>query len=97
MTEPSEAWLHEAVFGNYAERPLAAPPPEPRIWCYTDALSYAPGGTVLVSVNTNAASYAAELVRDGLSPQTVWRREGLAGAWRDTPEDCFINGCGWPV
>lgn len=97
MTDRSAAWLHEAVFGNYAERAPAGPPPEPRIWCYTDDLSYAPGSTVRVSVNTNGGSYDAELMRDGLSPATVWRQSALPGTWRDTPEACSVTGCGWPV
>ena len=92
-----EAWRREAVLGNYAERPLRAPPPHPRIWSYCDRLSYAPGETLRLSVSTNAKAYAVEIIRDGLSPRTVFAQTGLAGAWRETPEDCSVTGCGWPV
>jgi hypothetical protein len=92
-----EAWRREAVFGNYAERAFHAPPPGIRIWSYCDQLSYAPGETLRLSVCTNAPHYGVEIIRDGLAPVTVFRRDGLPGQWRDTPEDCPVNGCGWPV
>src|SRR6478735_6643785 len=92
-----EAWRREAVLGNYAERPFHAPPPHPRIWSYCDRLSYAPGETVQVSVCTNVPTYDVEVIRDGLTPQTVFTRNGLPGHWRDTPEDCSVTGCAWPV
>ncbi|WP_395660808.1 N,N-dimethylformamidase beta subunit family domain-containing protein [Aestuariivirga sp.] len=95
--ERDEAWRREAVLGNYAERPLPTPPPVVRIWSYADRLSYAPGDILRLSVCTNAARHAVEIVHDGVSPRTVFRTEDLPGAWRDTPDDCSVNGCGWPV
>lgn len=92
-----DAWRREAVLGNYAERPFRAPPAIPRIWSYCDRLSYAPGETVQVSVCTNAPAYDVEVIRDGLKPVTVFARSGLRGQWRDTPDDCSVTGCGWPV
>ena len=95
--ERDEAWRRAAVLGNYAERPLRTPPSVVRIWSYADRLSYAPGEVLGLSVCTNAARHAVEIVHDGISPRTVFRREGIAGAWRDTPDDCSVTGCGWPV
>jgi len=97
MIERDEAWRREAVLRNYAERPLRSPPQNIRIWSYADQLSYAPGETARLSVSTNAARYSVEIIRDGLVPRTVFRRDGLEGIWRDTPDDCSVIGCGWPV
>lgn len=97
MNSRDDAWRREAVLGNYAERPLHAPPAMIRVWSYADRLSYAPGETLRLSVCTNASAYGVEIIRDGLAPQTVFRREGLEGAWRETPDDCSVTGCGWPV
>ncbi len=72
-------------------------PNELEVWCYTDRLSYAPGDTVHFHVNTTAGQYDLEIVRDGVTPETVHRAEGLAGAMHPTPEDCSVNGCDWPV
>ncbi len=92
-----DAWRREAVLGIYAELPFAAPPAEVRIWSYADRLSYAADETVSISVCTNAARYALEIIRDGVKPVTVLRRDGLPGAWRNTSKECSISGCGWPV
>jgi hypothetical protein len=97
MNGHDDAWRHEAVFGNYAERALREPPANIRIWSYVDRLSYASGEILAVRVCTNATRYGVEIIRDGLTPQTVFRREGLEGCWRDTPEDCSAAGCSWPV
>jgi hypothetical protein len=97
VSEAEYAWRREAVFGNYAERPFHAPPAAVRIWSYADSLSCAPGGVLRLSVCTNAARYAVEIIRDGIQPQTVFARQGLEGMWRDTPDDCSVTGCGWPV
>ena len=97
MTARDEAWRREAVLGNYAERPLHEPPATIRIWSYAGSLSHEPGGVLRLSVCTNAARYGVEIIRDGIAPQTVFRRDGLEGTWHDTPDDCSVNGCGWPV
>ena len=99
MTNPDRdgAWRHEAVFGNYAERPFSAPPPMLRIWSYADQISYAAGDILRLSVCTNAPQYTVEIIRDGLNPQTVFQRYGVEGRWHDTPVDCSVTGCGWPA
>lgn len=99
MTTPErdDAWRRDAVLGNYAERPFHAPPPMVRIWSYAGSLSHAPGETLRLSVCTNAAFYSVEIIRDGLAPQSVFARHGLEGHWRDTPDECSVTGCGWPV
>ncbi|WP_395687514.1 N,N-dimethylformamidase beta subunit family domain-containing protein [Aestuariivirga sp.] len=95
--ERDEAWLKQAVLGNYAERPFAEAPREPRIWSYTSRLSYKAGDLVKVSTCTNQSSYAVEVIRDGHMRQSMLRFDGLRGTWRDTPSDCSVVGCGWPV
>jgi hypothetical protein len=97
MTERNDAWRREAVLGNYAERAFRAPPSTPRVWCYTDHLSYAPGDVVQAHLCTNARSYDVQVIRDGVRPHVMYSRPGRDGHWRDTPEDCSVRGCGWPV
>ncbi|HEV7252833.1 MAG TPA: N,N-dimethylformamidase beta subunit family domain-containing protein [Mesorhizobium sp.] len=94
---PDAAWIHQAVFGNYAERAFAAPPAEKRIWGYTDRLSYAPGEVASLHVCTNAESFAVEVFRDGAAQTPMFQRNGFMGEWRDTPDDCSVAGCGWPA
>lgn len=72
-------------------------PNELEVWCYTDRLSYAPGDTVYFHVNTTADSYDLEIIRDGHIPRMVHRESSLTGAFHETPEDCSVNGCNWPV
>jgi hypothetical protein len=67
------------------------------VWCYTDRLSYAPGDIVRFHVTTTVAEFDLEIVRDGKAPETVHRADGVAGAMHETPIDCSVNGCGWPV
>jgi hypothetical protein len=95
--ERDEAWQREAVLGNYAERPYSEPPAAIRIWSYADQLSYAPGERLRLHTSTNAKRYSVEVIRDGATPKTVFRRDDLEGNWRETPRDCSVIGCGWPV
>ena len=95
--ELDEAWRREAVLGIYAERPFKAPPAKLRIWSYCDKLSYLAGETVKLSVCTNAESYSLDIFRDGVKVLPVLECSGLKGQWHDTPEDCSVKGCGWPV
>jgi hypothetical protein len=67
------------------------------IYCYTDRFSYAPGETVSFHVSTTTDRYAIEVQRDGAVPVTVYREASLSGARCDTPPDCSVEGCGWPV
>ncbi len=93
--ERDAAWRQRAVLGNYAERAFLSPPLEQRIWSYTDRVSYQGGENVSLSVCTNAAAFSVEVIRDGLKPVTVFRRDDNQGRWQDTPEECSITGCGW--
>jgi hypothetical protein len=72
-------------------------PARPEIWCYTDRLSYRPGETVRVHTSGTATSYSLEIVRDGVSPRTVWHETDLPGRLHPTPDDAYAQGCGWPV
>ena len=90
--------LHRAaVFSIWPERPERADPARHQIWAYCDRLSYAPGETVRVHVSTDAPSFDLELTRDTAKPEIVLAREGLSGRQAETPEDCSVKGCGWPV
>lgn len=103
MSGPSQAqspgvdWRHEAVQGNYAERPPSDPGGPIRIWLYADRISYRPGDPIRISVNTNAQRYSLEIYRDGADRQVVFRREGIPGTWSATDLNCSEVGCDWPV
>ncbi len=83
-------WLSSQEWPS--ERPL-----ESRSKCYTDRFSYAAGDRVDVHVHTTAREYSLEVVREGLVPESVYRRDGLAGVAHETPADAYRVGCGWPV
>lgn len=93
----SAEWRTQAVFGNYAERPRADALEGLRIWSYTDAQSYSPGDNVRLHSCTNATSYDLLVMRDGLRQETVLVKRALPGKLHSIPEDCSVNGCGWPV
>ncbi|MEO1200820.1 MAG: N,N-dimethylformamidase beta subunit family domain-containing protein, partial [Pseudomonadota bacterium] len=97
QVEPDADWIHRAVHGNYAERPFVEPPQEARIWSYTDRVSYRAGEAVALSVNTNAPRFAVSVIRDGADARTVFSESDLSGIWRETPDDCSVVGCAWPV
>jgi len=85
-----------AVAENFYER-ASNDPSEPQLWCYTDRWSYLPGDVLRLQVSTTLPSYDIEIYRDGAEHKPVWSRSGVPGAFHPTPEDCSINGCGWPV
>ncbi|MBL9035405.1 MAG: hypothetical protein JNN33_11610 [Rhodospirillaceae bacterium] len=90
--------LHRAaVFSIWPERPESADPTRHQVWAYCDRLSYAPGEIVRVHVSTTAESFDLEVTRDGARPEIVLSREGLRGHAAETPPDCSVKGCGWPV
>ncbi|MDU8927364.1 DUF6605 domain-containing protein [Alisedimentitalea sp. MJ-SS2] len=67
------------------------------IWGYTSEMSYVPGDRVALHVSTTASEWEVEIGRDGLVYQEVHRRSGLPGQHHETPEDCSVSGCNWPV
>jgi hypothetical protein len=67
------------------------------VWAYTDKLSYAPGDTVALHVNTTADAYSFEVFRDGATLDSVYKRENIGGAYHDTPLEAYESGCNWPI
>lgn len=88
------AQRREAVLGHYYEY-LGMDGGRGEIWCYTDALSYAPGATVRLQVSATAPVFRLEIVRDGATETPVLTRDGIAARWQDTPDQCSVVGCGW--
>ena len=37
------------------------------------------------------------MIRDTADPETVLSLRAIKGALHDTPGDCSVRGCGWPV
>ncbi len=84
------------ILDNYYIGP-ARDPNVLEIWGYTDRLSYLPGEKVELRVSTTAVSYSIEIGRDGVNYQPLLQVSDLKGTYHDTPEDCSVNGCQWPV
>jgi hypothetical protein len=72
-------------------------PERAQVWCYTDRLSCLPGETLAVHAAATVPRMSLEIRRDGTATQTVWHRDAVPVAWPDTPADCSVAGCGWPV
>lgn len=85
-----------AIIENFHELP-AADASKPGIWCYTDRLSYAPGEMLRIHTCTTALRYDLRIYRDGATETEVLVENGLTGHFHETPEDCSIKGCAWPV
>lgn len=64
---------------------------------YCDALSYAPGATLVLHVACRTDRYDIEIHRWGAARQLVWSAGDLPGAEHQTPADADANGCGWPA
>ncbi|MCB1336362.1 MAG: hypothetical protein KDK10_02515 [Maritimibacter sp.] len=67
------------------------------IWGYTERFSYRPGEVLELRVSTSAEVWEIEIGRDGARYEEVLRVTGLPGRRYETPEDCSVRGCGWPV
>lgn len=98
IAEPTPRTRRRArhILDNYYIGP-ARDPEVLEIWAYTDRMSYQPGDTVALHVSTTADRWDMEIARDGVSVETVLSLHGLPGQYHDTPADCSVTGCGWPV
>ncbi len=97
-SDPAPRTLRRAnhILDNFYIGP-ARDPEVLEIWAYTDRFSYAPGERVKLHVSTTAKTYDIEVVRDGATEVPVKSLTGLNGSHHDTPEDCSVKGCDWPV
>ena len=67
------------------------------IYGYCDQQSYATGETVKLHITTTAPTFDIEIYRDGAKLETVYKQSGVKGRFTETPVDCYMNGCNWPV
>jgi hypothetical protein len=85
----------DAVTGHYYE--VASPDlTRPQVWGYTDHLTYAPGEILRLHLMSTAPKARVRILRDGIQPETLWD-ELLDATFSETPADCSVSGCGWPV
>ena len=89
------AWP-SAIAENFYER-ASNDAGDPQLWAYTDRWSYRPGETMLLHVSTSLAAFDVEIWRDGAERTSVYWRQGVSGAFHQTPDDCSVSGCRWPV
>ena len=67
------------------------------IWCYTPQFTYSPGDRLCLHVSTTAKTWNLEIGRDGLNYEALLQEIGIPGAHHETPMDCSVHGCHWPV
>lgn len=71
-------------------------PALPEVYVYTDAMSYAPGDTVVFHGSSTAPRFSLEIWRDGVTPDCVHARDELAGEFAPMPQHAYRDGCAWP-
>lgn len=90
----SAAQRREAVFAHRYEYP-GMDGARGEIWCYSDALAYAPGSVVRLQISSSVARAKIEVTREGADLRVVLA-DFLSGLrWQPTPERCSVEGCGW--
>ena len=85
-----------AIAENFYER-ASNDPVDPQLWGYTDRWSYAPGDVIKLHVSTTAKQFDVEVWRDGARREAVYQHKAIAGAFHQTPGQCSVTGCGWPL
>ncbi len=84
------------ILDNYFIGP-ARDPAVLELWAYSDRISYAPGEEIALHVSTTAETYDIEIGRDAADYEPLLQLKGLPGRTHETPADCSVKGCGWPV
>ena len=69
---------------------------EGALWAYTDATSYAPGGTVTFFVSSAVDRVACSVYRVGAEAVKVHEQVGIRAGHHEVPERAYREGCGWP-
>ena len=77
------AQRHDAVFAHRYEHP-GMDGARGEIWCYSDALAYAPGSTVRLQISSTAARAGIEIARDGAQLRVVLQRSLSGLRWQST-------------
>jgi hypothetical protein len=85
-----------SVHENFYERP-ATDSSELGAWCYTDRLSYLPGEQISIHTCTTSDRYELAIYRDGATQTEVLVARELPGQFYQTPLDCSVSGCKWPI
>ena len=67
------------------------------VWGYAERFSYAPGEVLKLHVSCSQPTYSIAITRDGLKPEIVYCKNGIAGRRYEAPDDSYAQGCGWPV
>lgn len=67
------------------------------IWAYSDRISYRPGDNVRLHISTTASTFDLEIGRDGALYEPRMALRAQPGQYHETPLDCSVAGCGWPV
>ncbi len=75
----------------------SADPHALEVWGYADRFSYSAGDVVRLHVSCSQPTYAVTILRDGLNPNVVYQRSGIAGRRHEVPDEVYAVGCGWPV
>ncbi|KIW75827.1 hypothetical protein Z517_10572 [Fonsecaea pedrosoi CBS 271.37] len=91
-SEPDYAWSRP---GGLVEFP-GAEPGNLDIWVYCDKFSYHQHESVSLRTYSAASVYDIEIIKDGVTPLSVFHEKGLPGHQHETPSDAYAVGCNWP-
>jgi hypothetical protein len=72
-------------------------PKVPQLWAYTDSLSYSPGSSINLHINTTAPGFDVLIYRDGAEQKVVYQKVDVQGQFVSTAGNCSVNGCNWPI
>jgi N,N-dimethylformamidase beta subunit-like, C-terminal len=75
----------------------AATASNPILAGYPDRISYRAGEEVPVCCSALTGEFDVTIVRDGLTPATVWSRRGIEARPLPVPADVVSSGCRWPA
>ena len=91
IMHPDQGWH----LSHWYEAPREDPA-QPEVYVYTDAMSYAPGDEVIFHGSSTAPGISLEIWRDGLRPECVYARDGIAAPFVPMPAHAYRDGCQWP-
>lgn len=84
----------DPVTGHYYQM-ASGDPTLPQAWCYTDAISYAPGDRLTLHAICTAPTARLTIAKDGRQPHIVLEAD-IPTTFAATPEQASVTGCHWP-
>ena len=70
---------------------------QPRIWCFSDRMTYERGDRVNLHMSGTCADYTVKVTRFGASTHVLYSGSFDNCRWSDVPANAYEIGCDWPV